>query len=123
MRKFSESDYQQVHEWFQRRNMKTPSVSMLPKTGFIIDGIAVGFLIKTDTEVGILDFFCSNPLVDTLNRLEALDEIAFGLSLHAKQCGIKQLICTTRFENIKQIASKQGFHYAGDFSTFFKELC
>lgn len=122
MRKFEEEDYFTIQEWFARRLIKAPLKEMLPPTGLIEDGLAAGFLIKTDTPAGVLDFFISNPQANRLNRLEAIYDVAQGLIVSAKQAGIKSLICSTRFSNVKQIAIKHGFDFTCEESVFIKEL-
>lgn len=122
MRKFEDYDYSAMNEWYGARNLKAPPKDCLPKTGLIEDATACGFLVETNCKFAILDFFCSNPNASKEDRLEAIHEIAFLLTLHAKKLGFKGLKCDTRFENIKLMANKQGFDYLGEYSTFFKEI-
>lgn len=122
MRKFLESDYETLVEWFKARNQPAPAKEILPPCGFIEEGVGAGFLIKTDCKFAILDFFVTNPHAQREERLKTLETIAVALTRDAKASGLKFVRCDTRFENIKRLAGQLNFHYFGELSLFAKEL-
>lgn len=122
MRKYLDHDYLHMCDWYIARNLKCPTPVLLPETGLIINDTAAGFLIKTDARVGILDFFISNPNKDKYVRQNALDEIAHALIMTAKNFECIQVVCNTKFGNIKEMANRHGFNYLGEYSAFCKEI-
>ncbi len=122
MRTFTMNDYKELCGWFRKRNFQTPPAIFLPPTGLITPDVAAGFLIRTDCNIGILDFFITNPDAGSHVRAEALEEIARKLILDAQWAGIKAIKCDSKFENIKRLANRLNFTYLGDSSAFFKGL-
>lgn len=122
MRNFQLRDYETICDWMSRREVKPLPMEFLPKTGLIEEGIAAGFLISTDANIGILDFFCSNPWASKTERMNALGDIASTLISTALVVGMRSLICNTKYANIKQIANQKNFTYLGEYSSFYKEL-
>lgn len=122
LRKYFDHDYLPMCDWFIKRNLKPPTPVLLPKNGIIVQDVAAGFLILTDSNVGMLDFFITNPDQPKDVRLDALDNIAKVLTHTAQNLKLMSLICNTTFINIKELAQRQGFTYLGEYSTFAKEI-
>lgn len=122
MRTYSKHDYSQVCEWYGARHQSPPPIECTPETGVIVDGVAAGFLLKTDAKVGILEFFITNKDAEKELRHRAMTDIAHALTLTAKNLGLKQIVCNTEFDNVKRLLHLSNFTYYGEFSTFSKEL-
>jgi hypothetical protein len=119
---FSFSHYRELADWFKRREMAVPALEDLPKVGFVIPGVAAGFLVQTDTPGAELDFFISNPEKGRRHRALALDSIVESLTAHAKSLGYRFLKCSSQINTIRKRARYSGFRELGDFSCFIKEL-
>lgn len=115
------SDFEQVCSWFKERGLSSPSKDFLPLVGFIVEDVAVGFMYKTDSCLGILDWFVSNPSADAVERMRAFDHIVTLLLAHAKTCHIKAVKAETNNDTIKVLAMNQGFRFLGEHSSFFRE--
>lgn len=76
IRKFDlEKDYNTINEWSIARNLGPIPKELLPKIGFIVDNVACGFVIQTDTKVAYGEFLISNPTSTKEQRNVAIDSI------------------------------------------------
>lgn len=122
MRLWEISDYDQVSSWFKARSMPSPRRGDFPQVGFIVEGVAVGFLVQTDTPCAIIDFFISNPAASRRKRREALDSITDELVRAARSLGFRAVKADTEILTIKKRAQRSGFRALGEFSSFIKGL-
>jgi len=122
MRTYKISDYETISFWFKKRGMSAPLRSDLPFIGLIEDSIAAGFLIKTDTNMGIIDFYVSNPDCSFMQSGRALDEITQGLLEIAAKEGMTRVLCTTQKNSIARLAIANGFNSQGQFESLVAEV-
>lgn len=122
IRRYEDKDYESICWWFKLRNMKCLDRSSLPKCGFIAENVACGFLYKTDSDIGILECYISNPDASTLERTTALNRITVLLLGHAAFEGIKHVKYNTNLNVVRQMAKTHGFRFVGDYSSYFKEI-
>lgn len=115
-------DFDEISKWCEARGHKMPDRSLFPRTGFIIDGTAVGFLYFTDSAVAIIDCYISNPDADSKTRSDALDAITVALTQCARFHKCKVIKCDTKLEAIKQRALRHGFKMLGAHDSFAMEL-
>lgn len=121
-RMFYPEDYVQLEKWGYNRDVKAPPLDLLPSTGFIIDDVACGFVYLTNSAIGILEGFITNPEADKNDRNEALDSITLKLIELAGINGCTVLKCETKVDAIVKRANKFGFTELVGFKTFIKEL-
>lgn len=122
MRTYQPSDYKDILEWCFIRDINEPPQWALPKSGVIVDGIAVGFLILTNNHCGIIEYFISNPVSDKRERDKALDDIVVALLDIAKQMNVKMVTCNSQHPAIKDRAIKHGFNLLGNYTCFEKGI-
>lgn len=84
MRYFKDEDYTEINTWYHERKGENFPKTHLSHTGIIIPGVAVGFLIQTDANFGILEPFISNPAASKDDRDRALTMILNTLTDLAK---------------------------------------
>jgi hypothetical protein len=121
-RRVVDLDFDEIERWFEARNHKMPHKYFFPKIGFIVDNIAAGFIYMTDSNVGIIDVYISNPSIDGLVRGHALDEITQELIKSAQFYGLKLIKCDTKLEKVKNRALSFGFKHIGAYESFILEL-
>lgn len=121
-RYFAEKDIDQIQDWLSQRNLPAIPGDYLPVSGFIVEGVAVGFILFTNSSLGIFDYFISNPKADLKDRSQAISDITESLLLLAKTSGCKAIKCSTRVDSIEEKARHFGFQETGLFKSFFKEL-
>ena len=120
MRAYEKKDYADISRWCALRDVAPPPEWALPENGFFSPDLAAGFLILTDTKVGIIDFYISNPLADKVMKSRALDRITQKLLEIAKDNDLKMVICSTKNEAIKKRALRNGFREGETFTSFSK---
>jgi hypothetical protein len=86
---------------------------ILPRVGFISDGAAVGWLYQTDSGVGYLETFVTNPSAPLRSRARAIDEVGMALISAARRLGITRLVTMTAHKSIGRMCIRRGFGYAG----------
>lgn len=121
-RMFESNDYNQLQRWCFDREVEAPPIEFLSDTGMIVDDVAVGFLYLTNSAIGMLEGYLTNPKADKNDRHEALNSITLNLIKLAENKGCKFLKCDTKFEEIVIRAKSFGFNELGQFKTFVREL-
>ena len=121
-RRVVELDFDELSRWVEVRGGSLPDRDLFPPTGFIVDGVAAGFIYFTNSLVAIIDCYLSNPFTDKELRDKALDLITVELIKYAKTHRCKLLKCDTKLEVIKHRALKHGFKALGAYENFSMEL-
>jgi hypothetical protein len=121
-RRVVELDFDEIEKWCEARGGRLPDKSLFPRTGFIIDGIAAGFVYFTDSAVAIIDCYLSNPKTDPKTRSDALNEITSSLIKSAQFHKCSVIKCDTKLEAIKKRATDFGFKSVGTYESFILEL-
>lgn len=85
----------------------------LPAVGFLSDDAAVGWLYQTDSGVGLIESFVTNPAAPPKSRHAAVDEIGVALISEARHLGITRLLTMTPHRSIGRMAIRRGFTYLG----------
>lgn len=122
VRQIEDHDLDQIEVWFAARGVSMPELWAFPKTGYIIPGVAAGFLFLTDTPVAIVDCYIASPYADSDKRNDALDIITHALIASARSNGCKIIKCDSAIEAIKNRAIRLGFKSTGSYESFKMEL-
>lgn len=101
-----DKDYNTINDWSMQRSIGPIPKDLLPEIGFIIDDIACGFIIQTDTKMAFGEFLLSNPNTTKENRSEAIQMIMDKGFETAKELGylifyvnVSNPILHDRFQN------------------------
>jgi hypothetical protein len=94
----------------------------LPQIGFIVPGLAAGFLYLTDANIAFADFLMTNPAAPKLARARAASEIVDALVAEGKACGFKYVAGVCGLESTKRLALKKGFIREGSYEMLLKEV-
>jgi len=122
VRLYEETDYDQIASWFKLRDMNVPRRTFLPPVGYIKPDVAAGFLVSCDNNMGILDFYITNPTSPKEERSASLTEITLSLIGHAKFLKLEALKADTQVEVVKELCFKHDFKYVGEYSTYVREI-
>jgi len=122
VRRVLELDFDEIRAWFEARELKIPDRSLFPKVGFIVEGVAAGFIYFTDSPVAIIDCYISNPLSDSKYRSEAITGITEALIVCAKFHKCKRIKCDSTLGSIKRRALDHGFKSTGTYESFIMEI-
>ena len=95
----------------------------LPPVGFMVRGVAAGWLIQTDTAMALLEHFVSNPGVPILARSDALESICIALVHEARGLGFSHVVVLPSDRSIERRVLRLGFQVAGRGAILAREAC
>lgn len=95
---------------------------LLSPVGFIIPGIAAGFLMSTPTKACILEPFIANPEADIADRDLALRTILSSLVDKAEAMGFDYIFGFAASPTMIERAVEQGFYCSEKAVTVIKDL-
>lgn len=75
VRPFRPSDLKSVNKWLTRHGHPKTQPSDIPSKGFIVPGVAVGFVRDCETGVGMIDSYVTNSLCSRETRHSALEAV------------------------------------------------
>lgn len=120
MRRVTLEDWPVIGQWFAAQGLEMPK---LPPTGFIVDGVAATFLVKTDSGVAFAEAYVTNPAAPAGPRSIALDDLTAALIDEARDCGFTSLIAITENKGLcARAVERHGFIYVGQKLGLSKEL-
>lgn len=110
-------DLEQLQEWYKEWNQPIPSRRSFPYIGFMVDGIAAGFLYQTDSTVCLLDGYITNRKMSHDARYEAMEEITSKLLNEALYRGFHEVIALTKIPKIKErLLNNWNFNDSGQYT-------
>jgi len=111
-----DTDYVTICKWWLAHKKYTIPVEMLPTYGLIVPNIAAGFLIVTDCDLALLEYYVTNPKSDKKERDLALDLITNRLIKYGESIGVNNFKADTQIKAIKDRAEKFGFRNIGQYT-------
>lgn len=120
LRFFRHEDFEQINEWYTLRQMPPMRRDMLPKVGYIVDGVAAGFLYQTDSSMCLLDGFIANPLAEGHEREAALDKITDALISEADSLDFFSIVAMTKNTSIRARCRKYHFTPKGEYHVYVR---
>lgn len=115
--------YHEIAGWFVKRRLKVPPMWGLSDTGYIIHGVAAGFLYLTNSGIGYIDCLIANPEASKDDRNNGIDSIIRRVisQAHASY-NVKMLCCSSSIKAVQKRARFFKFIDTGTFIGFTKEL-
>lgn len=104
VRAFEEADYAAICEWWEARGWPQLPLDLLPQIGGIVDDKAVGFLYRTDSAVGWMEWIVASP-----GNGAAVPAIVDYLIEKAAEVGCKIVLTTTNNDKLKSWYKEAGF--------------
>lgn len=120
-REVTVEDLDDIGMWYAKRGMYMDK-SLLSRNGFIVPGVAAGFLIGTDTKACILEPFIANPQANEHERDTALKGILEALVERAEGLGYDYIFGFAASPTMIARAIEQGFYQSETNITVIKEL-
>lgn len=105
----SSQDYFSIAVWWNEQKWTSIPQDHLPEHGFIVEGIAAGFLYKTDSKFALLEFVIANPSTSKEERSEALDLIIDNLLNLAKELEFKSVFSSITHPKLVNRYKEHGF--------------
>lgn len=122
VRPFQEEDLDEINGWLKFRGQKEMPIELVSRTGFIVAGIACGFLYATDSRACYFDLYISNKEIPGDKRRIALDEISVKLIETAKERGYWMIIANSSNPSVQQRCKDFGFEDRGYHKVFIMEI-
>lgn len=108
-----EHDYPLVSSWWTAHHWPSVPPGMLPKTGFVVEdetqGYCAGFLYRTDSGFGLLEWVVSNPHSPWEKRSLAIDLLIAKLLERAKELGMEAVLSMTSNSGLLKRYERAGF--------------
>jgi hypothetical protein len=121
-RPFELFDYPMIEAWYLAQMEPCPPIDLLPKNGFVVEDICAGFLYLTDSRLGIIDCYISNPEISKDLRDKALNLVTLSIIDKAKDYKCRVLIATSNVAAVKRRTELHGFKYVCENSVYSKEI-
>jgi hypothetical protein len=115
-----EKHLETVRDWSAARGVALDPET-LPRMGFIT-GAAVGWLYQTDSAVGFLEHFITNPKAPAKDRHRGVDAIGLALIEKARGLGLRSLVSMTSHRSIGRMMVRRGFVYSGPMHVLRREV-
>jgi hypothetical protein len=101
--------YEDFKAWYAPRLDNPVGPEFLPRVGYVVPGVAMGFLYQTDSAVAHIEGLVANPKVGGEQRSAAIDEVVMAIIAEAKKLGFKTLHGQTELPVIVERAKRLGF--------------
>lgn len=85
-------------------------LTLLPDTGFVVDGIALGFVYLTNSKTAFMDGFMADPDASKKDRSDALDVLLTRLFDEARRHGCRAVAGVTSAQPLANRLARHGFH-------------
>ncbi len=115
-------DFDEIEKWHDLHGQKLHDRAFFPRIGFIVRGLAAGFIYFTDSKVVILDGFISNPKADAKTRDEALNAVGRALIECARFHECRIIKADTQLDAIKKRIINFGGRSIGTYEAFILEI-
>lgn len=121
-RRYRTGDFDELARWCVGRKMRPLDPAELPQIGFVVPGLAAGFLYLTDSHTAFAGGLLSNPDAPMLARARAASTIVDRLLEEGRACGFKYVAVTCSLESTKKLSRRKGFVTDGAYELLFKEV-
>jgi hypothetical protein len=109
VRQYAPQDYGLIKSWWEARSFPAIAPTFLPKTGFIVENHAVGFLYRTDSALAWMEWITTNPESDKIERDKALNLLIETLFTEAKRLGHSVLFTSVQDAGLIERYQRHGF--------------
>ena len=114
--------YDLVMEWLRKREIEKVPQELFAPFGYVVDDVAVGFLVKTDAGVCYIEHMAADPDADEGRRDQALQTLFVLLENAGRVAGFKMITILTRLDAMKKRVEERGFKEFGTFALNYKKL-
>lgn len=105
----NEQNYKMLVEWWEGYSWPIIPFSMLPKIGFIVNGVVAGFIYSTDSKICVIEWIIANPKTIKEERKKSLEELLTLLCNTAKDMGYTHCFTYTKNSGLINTLELSGF--------------
>ena len=95
--------------WTRWYEMTPLPIQFLPQSGFVVDGVAMGFMYRTDSKMALIENLAANPKLPRETRTQGLDAVVTAIAEEGRALGFEVLIGYTNVNAVIQRALRHGF--------------
>lgn len=116
--------FELLGSWYRARGIAESAgdPTCKPEIGFVVDGIAMGFLFRTDSTVGYFDAFAADPAAPKEARARALRCLIETLTAEAEHQHLHVIMAFTGAPTIVAMMTDAGFHAQPAFTYLVKRI-
>lgn len=103
------SHYEMISLWYKDHGLLPVDSLLFPEIGYVVPGVAAGFLYKTDSKLGIIENIISNKRSEKNERDRSLNAIVENLIITAQALGMRLLVAFTELPVVSTRAKFHGF--------------
>lgn len=122
MRRVVASDLPDICGWYEVRGTPAPRYTSFPAIGMIEDEVAAGFLYRTDSDIGWLEGYISNPAAELRRRTDALTLLTAALLEEARSRGVRTVVALAKTRGIERLSSRFGMRRCGVYAMMERSL-
>lgn len=101
--------YEEANSWGRKHNFPLPGREYLPDIGFVVPGLAVGFLYTSNSKIGWVEWVFGNPEASKDDRAQAIDLVIKLIEYCAKDLGIEALFSSSGSPAYQSVLERHGF--------------
>jgi hypothetical protein len=96
IRRYDETDFDTLKVWWDHHKFEGMVPAMLPRIGYVVEGVCAGFLYQTDSAFALFEWVISNTESDKEIRRAGLDLLITAAAQEAQNLGFKVLYSTIK---------------------------
>jgi len=114
---------EEMIRWNTRRSLPAPIAAKRPEIGLVVPGLAIGFVVQTDTTFAMVEGLITNPESDKALRAKAIRLLVLSLCAAAKDRGYSDVWAVTARPEVRDLAGPLGLRVGDELHwTIFKRL-
>lgn len=92
--------YDMLKKWCEDRNIPAFEKELIPKIGFVVNDLIMGFLYQTDSGIMLIESYISDKNSDKEKRKESMKTLTETLLTVAHQLGAKIVMTMIKDDNM-----------------------
>ena len=105
----AELHYPAFCKWTRFYELNPLPLQFLPQSGFVVEGVAMGFMYRTDSKMALIENLSANPMIPRQTATRGLDAVVTAIAEEGRALGFEVLIGYTNVEAVIQRALRHGF--------------
>lgn len=115
-------DFATIDRWRTDRGVAVLPPKFYPPDGVIEEGVAAGWLIKTDTNMALLEHWITNPDAEVEDRSKGIFNVAAELERRAKADGYEYIAVFSSLDGLDSACKRANYKELGTATMLGKEL-
>lgn len=109
LRRYTRADYELMSSWYTLWGMETPPPSKLSSCGWVLNGVAMGFIYPTEGSIALIDGLVASPALSKGARHAVVKRLAGSLVDIATALGYSTVIAVTTKPSVQKLCEELGF--------------